>query len=151
MNIYTLNKKRDLRIKRRKETYRKILENCYNKIQSVSDNKIFCFFKIPLFLIGYPLFNIQKCSNYIFNKLVHKGFKVSQIQQNYLLIYWGHIPSYISEPEIQQQQTNRDIQKIENKNKNNNEIYRDINDVNEGNKNFIYDLTELNNRLSNVL
>ena len=152
MNIYTLNNKRDMRIQRRKETYRKILETCYNKINSVSEDKIFCFFKIPRCLIGYPLFDIKKSSDYIFNKLVHKGFKVSQIQENYLLIYWGHIPSYVAEPELQERQYKKRIQNIENNNTSKKEEeYRDINDVNEGNQNFIYDLSELNNKLSDVL
>ena len=43
-----------------------------------------------------PLINTNKCSDYIYKILVRKGFKVSQLNNNYLLIYWGHISSSIN-------------------------------------------------------
>jgi len=144
MNIYTLNNSRDLRTKQRHEYYNKILNRCYNRIKTVSKTRTFCFFKIPRIVIGIPLFNIIKCSNYIFKLLIQKGFKVSQIKTNYLLIYWGHIQSYISNPKLK----NNEIQKPRKKKP---EIYRNINDVDNNNQNFIYDLPEFNNKINNIL
>ena len=44
MDINTLNTDRELRIKKRREHYNKILQKCYNKINYTSKKKNFCFF-----------------------------------------------------------------------------------------------------------
>ena len=143
INIYTLNTNRDLRAKKRQEFFRKILNKCYNRIKTISKKRTFCFFKIPNIVIGIPIFDIRKCRDYIFEILIKKGFKVSQIKDQFLLIYWGHIPSYISNPKLRQ---NYAKPRIRNK-----EVYRDINDLDDDNKNFIYDLPEFNNKINKVL
>ena len=141
MNINTLNTDRELRIKKRKEHYNKILQRCYNKIHFISKNRNFCFFSIPKFVIGMPLINTNKCSDYIYKILVRKGFKVSQLNNNYLLIYWGHISSYKNEnPYPEGLNSNNSTNST-------NSDFRNINDVDDDD-NFIYDLSELKEKIN---
>ena len=143
INIYTLNNTRDMREKKREQFYKRVLTRCYNRIKITSKNRTFCFFKIPNIVFGIPIFNTEKCSNYVFNILIKKGFKVSQVKGNCLLIYWGHIPSYVSEPNLKM----NNVPLIKQQKKEN---YRNINDVDDNN-NFIYDLPELNEKIKRIL
>jgi len=160
INIYTLNNNRDLRIKKRFEYFSEIFGKCCNRIKSVSKNRDYCFFRIPQIVIGIPIFNVKNCCDYIYEILVNKGFKVSQIHNDHLLIYWGHVPSYISNPNMENSKKYRlDLIEHEPKsksqntkfNKIQNKLFRDINDSDNHTENFIYDLPELNNKLKNVL
>jgi len=151
INIYTLNNNRDLRTKKRENTYKTILLKCYNKIKASSKSRQYCFYKIPPFVIGFPIFDVKKCSNYIYKKLIRQGFKVTQTENN-ILIYWGHIPSYISEPSLQYSGavvSNKTDDELNKKRNTDNEMYRDINDIDADN-NFIYDLPEFNDRLKKL-
>ena len=90
INIHDLNKERQLIQQRKQLLYKDILEKIYHKIKSVNKLNNFCYYVIPKFIIGMPLFNISKCSDYIYNQLIKTGFKVTRIKYNYFLIYWGH-------------------------------------------------------------
>lgn len=136
INIYTLNSKREQRNKNKTFFYHKILNLCFNRINHYSDKmKIQCFFMVPKFVLGIPIYNIEECSKYITLYLQKKGLKSMYIKPNIIYIYWGHIPSYVSKPELAS-----DTKMIEYKKpKEKKDKYRNINDYHKGN-NFIYDL-----------
>ena len=48
-----------------------------------------CFFEVPEFVIGYPLYNINECVNYIHDKLTSNGFLVKYYFPNILYISWS--------------------------------------------------------------
>jgi len=91
INIHELNKERKLLKQKKQEIYKDILTKIHHKIKIVNKQKNFCYYVVPKFVIGMPLFNIHKCSDYIYKELIDSGFKVTRIHYNYFLIYWGHV------------------------------------------------------------
>ena len=82
----TTNKKTLQRL----ETYDKILKQCHTRIKYYSKfEKTTCFFAIPEFIIGVPLYNILELRKYMMNSLEKNGFKLMYLHPNWLLIDWG--------------------------------------------------------------
>ena len=55
---------------KRLEIYDDVLVKCHNRIKYNSDlEKTYCFYQIPEFIIGVPIFNIQEMRTYIINSL----------------------------------------------------------------------------------
>lgn len=76
---------------KRQEAFDFILEQCYKKIQKciqVTRNVFECFFEIPEFLIGYPLYDLNECTSYCHALLTSKGFQVQYIFPRVLFISW---------------------------------------------------------------
>ena len=76
---------------KRQEAFEVILEQCYKKIQKciqVTRNIFECFFEVPEFLIGYPLYDLNECLGYCYSILVNKGFQVQYIFPRVLFISW---------------------------------------------------------------
>lgn len=131
ININSLNRERKNLIKRREKVYNKILLRIHNKIKVANKLNNFCYYEIPNIVYGMPLFNINKCSDYIYNKLISQGFKVTRIKYNNFMIYWGHIEN---EPEQEVEEENYyEYSKPKPE-------YRNINNLTNNSKNFIYDI-----------
>lgn len=79
------------KIVKRLEIYNKILKDCHNKIRfnSKLDRK-YCFFLIPEFIFGTPLYDIEELRNHVMNSLEKNGFKLMYIHPNWLFISWDH-------------------------------------------------------------
>ena len=74
---------------RRLETYDKVLQQCHIRIKYYSTfEKTTCFFGIPEFVIGVPLFDVQELRKYIMNSLEKNGFKLMYLHPNWLMIDW---------------------------------------------------------------
>ena len=72
-DIYRSTKKKE---KKKIETYNKILSGCNRKIKWCnSNNKFECYFEIPQFFMGSPLYNIEECAYFIIQKLQIQKFK----------------------------------------------------------------------------
>ena len=99
VNIDQLHKNQQDKLKRRYEIYEKILVRCHNKIKNTAnhpDNMGFCFFEIPRYVYGTPLFDIKGCVVYMVNSLVKNGFDVRYTHPNLLFISWKHwVPTYV--------------------------------------------------------
>ena len=75
----------------RLEIYDSVLVKCHKRIQYNSKlERTYCFYQIPEFIIGVPLYNIQEMKIYIINSLENNGFKLLYIDPNWLFISWGH-------------------------------------------------------------
>ena len=61
-----------------------------NETKSALEGKLnnFCYYEIPSIILGMPLFNLKKCSDYVYEKLVSQGFKVTRVQFNKFMIYF---------------------------------------------------------------
>jgi len=93
INIYELNKKKDLRNKTRLKTFNYILNKCGKRIKIASNNLYTsCVFKIPSYIYGKPLFKVKDCADFILNKLRDKGFKLIYFEPNIIYIDWKEIP-----------------------------------------------------------
>ena len=69
----------------------------YNKIYGLVTDKInkyvqlgakTCFYKVPQFIFGYPLINIEKTMDFLLRKLNHKGFVAFQQDHQTIYISW---------------------------------------------------------------
>jgi hypothetical protein len=77
----------------RMKIYQKILHRVHTKIKTTSRQKVneqFCFFIIPEFLVGVPVFDSATCTAYIIDKLQENGFLVKYTHPNMLFISWQH-------------------------------------------------------------
>lgn len=74
---------------KRLEIYNKILMECHNKIRfnSKLDRK-YCFFLVPEFIFGTPLYDIEELRNHVMNSLQKNGFRLMYIHPNWLFISW---------------------------------------------------------------
>jgi hypothetical protein len=84
-------KQQGVRQAKRYEAFEIILENVYKKIQKciqVTRNVFSCFFEVPEFLIGYPLYDLNECIQYIVKILVTKGFAIQYIFPRILFVSW---------------------------------------------------------------
>ena len=74
---------------RRMELYDSILKKCHSRILYNSGlQRTYCFYQIPEFVIGTPLYDIGELRNYVMNSLKTNGFKILYIEPNWLFIYW---------------------------------------------------------------
>lgn len=74
---------------KRLETYDKVLKQCHARIKYYSKfEKTTCFFAIPEFIIGVPLYDVSEMKQYIMNSLEKNGFKLMYLHPNWLMIDW---------------------------------------------------------------
>jgi hypothetical protein len=90
LNINDLFETTNNKTLRRLETYDKILQQCHCRIKYYSKfEKTTCFFAIPEFIIGVPLFDVQELRQYVINSLKKNGFQIMYLHPNWLMIDWG--------------------------------------------------------------
>jgi len=81
--IYKSTKRKE---KKKLETYNKILSGCSRKIRWCnSNNKFECYFEIPTFMLGCPLYNIDECAYFVLQKLELQKFKTFFFSPDYLI------------------------------------------------------------------
>ena len=74
---------------RRLETFDSILKKCHSRIIYYSNlEQTCCFYLIPEFIIGTPLYDVLELRKYMINSLKKNGFEVQYIDPNYLIINW---------------------------------------------------------------
>ena len=82
----------------RTRVYKKILNRTHLKIKYESRQKNtghYCFFIVPEFLVGTPMYDSASCIAYIMDKLGQNGFMVKYTHPNLLFISWNHyVPKY---------------------------------------------------------
>jgi hypothetical protein len=85
-----LNKIRLERLIKERDTYEVILNQCVEKIkfENRKNNVTKTIFCVPPFLIGYPVFNVHRCVNFIVKKMREKHFKV-YIHDRNIIIDWS--------------------------------------------------------------
>ena len=75
---------------KRMELYDSILKKCHSRILYNSGlQRTYCFYQIPEFVIGTPLYDVLELRNYIMNSLKTNGFEILYIEPNWLFIYWN--------------------------------------------------------------
>lgn len=73
--------------------YNEHMRRVYGTIRdAVKKNEVFCIHKIPQMLMGFHIFNIPECANFIIRQLIKDGYKVKFIFPSYLMIIWNYKP-----------------------------------------------------------
>lgn len=81
----TINNKNKVRM----EKFDMILQKIHSRIKyNAKLEKTYCFFQIPEFIIGVPLYNVSDLRNYLINSLNKNGFKILYVDPNWLFINW---------------------------------------------------------------
>ena len=72
------------------EIYDSILKKCHNRILYYSKvvSRSYCFYQIPEFIIGTPIYDIYELKKYLMNSLKRNGFHILYIDPNWLFISW---------------------------------------------------------------
>ena len=90
LNIKDLNNSVNKRRLKRLELYNSILERVHHRIKYNAEmEKTFCFYNIPEFIIGTPLYDIRELKNFIITALKKNGFMLLHIEPNWLFISWN--------------------------------------------------------------
>ena len=90
LNIDELYETIDEKNNKRLEKFDGILKQIHGRIKYYSKlERTFCFFQIPEFIIGVPLYNVSDLRNYIINSLKRNGFHIVYIDPNWLYISWS--------------------------------------------------------------
>lgn len=134
INIEELHRKHEKREEERIAVYDQILEKVHQKIVMTNDlsKDKFCFYSVPLYVYGLPLFNVNNCIIYLTQKLTDNGFYVRYTDPNLLLISWVQKPKKNSNSYRQIQDTKKKALG-----------YRPIEDYKPSNQ-FVYDPNSLN-------
>lgn len=81
----TINEKKSLK----NEVFEKLLSRCHRRIEMMAENqKVKCFFEVPEFVVGYPLYDVTKCIEYMLDALKKNGFLVKYYFPKILYISW---------------------------------------------------------------
>lgn len=74
---------------RKKITFNKIFLTIEKKIILRSAaNDYHCWYSIPEFIIGLPMYSLKECKEYIENNLKKNGFKIEFFEPNIILVTW---------------------------------------------------------------
>jgi hypothetical protein len=91
INIDELHDKEREKTSRKFEVYRKILDKCHNKIRTTSQNASnngYCFYQVPKYTFGVPLYDTKSCIMFLVSALTKNGFDVRYTHPNLLFISW---------------------------------------------------------------
>ena len=90
INISDLNTERTKKMKLKEEIYSKILEKCHNRIKmSAASNDLgYCFYNIPKYIYGIPIYDYESCLIYLVKSLDKNGFDLKYTHPNLLFISW---------------------------------------------------------------
>jgi len=94
LNIHNLHNEIEKREHRKNKTYQTILEKVQYRIITTNkkSNDCYCFYSVPTFIFGVPLYDMTKCIIFIMEDLIERGFKVNYTHPNLLFISWKKKP-----------------------------------------------------------
>lgn len=88
-DLYEIKKKKELN---NANVFKYILDKCYKKIKEIAEHNGMCLYhKIPKIVIGFPLYDYNKCMEYIIKQLQSSGLYVTRLahpNDEYLYISW---------------------------------------------------------------
>ena len=91
LNITDLYGKINERNLKRYEKFDDVLKKIHIRIKyNASLEKTFCFYQIPEFIIGVPLYDVNEMKTYVINSLKNNGFQIMYIDPNWLFISWAN-------------------------------------------------------------
>lgn len=106
INIEELHRNQEKRGESNEKVYQEVLKKIHQVIiitSKTTPNK-FCFYLVPTYIYGLPLFNINECIIYLVAKLSENGFDVRYTHPNLLLISWLVKPNKESKKKYQDNQ-----------------------------------------------
>ena len=88
-SVYEIHKKQEQKENRRLNLYKKIINRCFNRIKlAVENEELFCFYQLPEYIPGAPIYNMTDCLFFIINELTSKGFQCKYCYPLLIYITW---------------------------------------------------------------
>ena len=88
-SVNEIHKKQKEKENNRIKIYTLIGSRCFKKIKDTSNTEdTFCFFYIPEYIPGFPIYNLTECVMYLLNILHEKGFKARYCDNCTIYISW---------------------------------------------------------------
>lgn len=90
LNILDLHRSINEKKIKRTECFEKVLETCHKKIKMCAEtsNKLNCFYEVPEYIMGYPLFDLNDCIMFIMDALNRNGFLAVYYFPKFIYISW---------------------------------------------------------------
>lgn len=114
--LYRMHKKKEVV---RQVSFDRVLELCHRRIRTVASyGGMNTFFEIPGMIVGYPLYDVSACMNYIIDALRKNGFLVQILPPPHIgVVYISWEPHEVRPPvkkqqQPQQQQRSRSIVRL---------------------------------------
>jgi hypothetical protein len=74
---------------RQASAFTAVLDRCYSRIKKhASVNRVDCVYEVPEFILGHPLYDINRCITFVVRHLHMNGFRVAYYFPRYLYISW---------------------------------------------------------------
>ena len=90
LDINNLYDKINERNTKRLEKFDDILKKVHNRIlYNANLEKTYCFFQIPEFIIGVPLYNVGDLKTYLITSLKKDRFTLFYVEPNWLFYFLG--------------------------------------------------------------
>ena len=90
LSIHDIHKKQKDRETNRVNIYKKIASKCFKKIKETSQSEqTYCFFDIPEYIPGLPLYNMTECVMFLLNILKEKGFNSRYCDGFKIFVSWN--------------------------------------------------------------
>lgn len=91
LNILDLHRTIMEKKNRRCEAFEKVLSICHRRIKIAAENQLLkTLIAVPEFIVGYPIFNMNECLEYIIDSLKKNGLYVKYFFPNILYISWDY-------------------------------------------------------------
>ena len=85
-----------------------VIKRCHNRIKLTADNKkTECYYQIPPFIFGKPLYDMDELKEYVMKSLKLNGFALKEYPDYYIYINWD-----ITKKEVKE---NKKVKKKEDK------------------------------------
>lgn len=102
LNINNLYSEFEKKQKGRFETYQDILLKCHKKIKLSANNlQTDVYFKVPDYIFGKPLYDVNACTYFIISQLVQNGFFATYVGKHTIFISWKNHKKSMNEQTIQ--------------------------------------------------
>jgi len=89
-SVNEIHKNQKEKESRRLKIYENISNKCFKKIKETANNEqTYCFFQMPEYMPGYPIYNMTECTMFILNLLHEKGFKARYCDSFIIFISWN--------------------------------------------------------------
>ena len=89
LNILDLHRAINEKKDRLAASFEKVLDMSHKKIMNnANQKKLNCYFEVPRFLFGYPLYDLNECIEFVQRMLKGNGFFVQYYFPNVLYISW---------------------------------------------------------------
>ena len=92
----------------KKELYESLMHKVHHRIETVAQRQeTQCFFQVPEFIVGKPLYDAYQCTGYMIQRLKDEGFVVQYAHPNTLYIDWTQhlIEPYVQEMDRREQRS----------------------------------------------